>query len=266
MCAMRRKQLQESLARVSLARRFYYFHEIGSTSDWAKELVRRAGKRADLHGTVIIAEHQTSGRGRHNRQWSAPFGKALLFSIILSPAGDSLPGLAIPVAVAEALRSTTGANAEIKYPNDILVDRRKVGGILLEQESCGEKRLLVAGIGINCNQDSHELPPQARIAATSLRLATGCQADISEIVGAIIDRIDYYLDPMHDGALHTRMSSLCTTIGKIVEIHTQTEQFGGTAMAITSDGALVVRTESGIQRLVYSGDVRQLTMNDATDA
>lgn len=260
-----KEQLQAEFADVELARRIYFFPEIASTSDWAKKLVERAGPRADLHGTVILAEHQTAGRGRHNRQWVAPQGKALLFSIILAGRHAPRLGMAVPVAVCDAIRFVTGVEAGIKYPNDILIGRRKVGGILLEAVGSGPNPYVVAGIGVNCHQTPEELPPNPRLAATSLRIECDHEIRVSALAAAIIRCLAPLLDDDSPARVHSRMSALCVTIGRIVEITTPTEEFGGTALAITSDGALLVRTDSGMQRLVYSGDVRQLTMGHASD-
>jgi BirA family biotin operon repressor/biotin-[acetyl-CoA-carboxylase] ligase len=148
----------------------------------------------DLEGTVAVADEQTEGRGRLGRSWHAPAGTALLFSTLLIPAVEAsrLPELSLVAgdAVAEAIADTTGLDPKIKFPNDILIEGRKVAGILAESS---EGRV-VLGIGVNANQEEAELPADAQTEPTSLRLELGRRVDRAELLAAILAR----LEPAYD--------------------------------------------------------------------
>jgi BirA family biotin operon repressor/biotin-[acetyl-CoA-carboxylase] ligase len=151
----------------------------------------------DLEGTVAVADEQTEGRGRLGRSWHAPAGTALLFSTLLIPAVEAsrLPELSLVAgdAVAEAIADTTGLDPKIKFPNDILIEGRKVAGILAESS---EGRV-VLGIGVNANQEEAELPADAQTEPTSLRLELGRRVDRAELLAAILAR----LEPAYDSWL-----------------------------------------------------------------
>jgi BirA family biotin operon repressor/biotin-[acetyl-CoA-carboxylase] ligase len=151
----------------------------------------------DLEGTVAVADEQTEGRGRLGRSWHAPAGTALLFSTLLIPAVEPsrLPELSLVAgdAVAEAIADTTGLDPKIKFPNDILIEGRKVAGILAESS---EGRV-VLGIGVNANQEEAELPAEAQTEPTSLRLELGRRVDRAELLAAILAR----LEPAYDSWL-----------------------------------------------------------------
>ena len=152
-----------------LASQVFYEDEVESTQDVAFELMVEGRP----HGTVIIAEHQTGGRGRSRRHWYSNPGKSLLFSILLDleppETFASVLTIAIATAVARAIQDVAGVPARIKFPNDILVHGKKVAGILLEVRDCGVPARAVAGIGVNVNQRQEELDKMIRETATSLR-------------------------------------------------------------------------------------------------
>ena len=265
---MRRDDIQLALAAIPIVRRIYHFSEIPSTSDWAKHLIRRAGPLAQLHGTLIVADHQTSGRGRLRRRWLAPPDKAVLFTLILEhPPQPRLLAMLGPVSVCEAVRAIAQVNARIKYPNDVLVGERKVSGILLESVSSHRREFFTLGIGINVNQSQDDFADVTRNhgTPTSLAVETGTEYALPSILAKVLRTIDSYMEPEALSALPTRMNALCDTVGRLVDVHTPHGLVHGTAVAVADDGALVVRTESGIQQSVYSGDVRQLTAESRED-
>ena len=288
-----REALQAALEAVELARRFYFFESIASTSDFARDLIARAGgarAAGDLHGTVVVADHQSAGRGRFQRAWLAPPGTALLFTLILDRGQVPAPPLltlALPVATAVAITRHTGLAARIKFPNDILVHERKTAGILLEQPPGAG--VVLAGIGVNVHQTADQLPPPTHVPPTSLEMEL---PRVSEKPETSHDNAD---DPSHDAntsasatsslgpqrpallaeilcrlsaliatpdpaaELPRRMNQLCDTLGRHVEVTTPDGILRGVALSITSDGALMVRTDAGMQRPIYSGDIKQLT-------
>ena len=144
-------------------------------------------------GAVVATNEQTEGRGRLGRSWQAPAGTSLLFSIVLTPPvpGERLPELSVVAgeAVAEAIASETGLTTTVKPPNDVLVDGRKVAGVLAE---ANEGRVTL-GIGINVMQDESELPPRAEFPATSLALA-GATADRATLLAAVLEALERRYD------------------------------------------------------------------------
>ena len=148
----------------------------------------------DPEGAVAVAEEQSEGRGRLGRSWHAPAGTSILVSILLRPAIDPprLPELSLVAggAVAEAIAETTGLDPAIKFPNDVLLGGKKVAGILAESS---EGRV-VLGIGVNANQTAEQLPGDAAIEPTSLRLATGREIDRLELLAAILLHVERAYD------------------------------------------------------------------------
>lgn len=159
----------------------------------------------DPEGAVAVAEEQTEGRGRLGRSWHAPARTSILVSILLRPAVDPprLPELSLITggAVAEAIAETTGLDPTVKFPNDVLLDGKKVAGILAESS---EGRV-VLGIGVNANQTAHQLPGGAAIEPTSLRLATGREIDRVELLAAIL----LHVERAYDAWIATGTSASC---------------------------------------------------------
>lgn len=147
-----------------------------------------------MEGAVAVAEEQTEGRGRLGRSWQAPARTAVLVSVLLRPEVDPprLPQLSLVAgrAVADALAATTGITPTVKFPNDVLVDGKKVAGILAES-SDGR---VVLGIGVNVNQAADQLPAEAETPPTSLRLETGAEVDRAPVLAAILAEVERAYD------------------------------------------------------------------------
>jgi BirA family transcriptional regulator, biotin operon repressor / biotin---[acetyl-CoA-carboxylase] ligase len=148
----------------------------------------------DPEGAVVAADEQTEGRGRLGREWLAPAGTSLLFSVLLRPAVDAarLPELSLVAgrACAEAIAEVAGIETEVKFPNDVLARGRKVAGILAE----ATEGRVVLGIGVNVRQEPGQLPPDARTPATSLLLETGREVERAGLLVAILDRLERRYD------------------------------------------------------------------------
>jgi BirA family transcriptional regulator, biotin operon repressor / biotin---[acetyl-CoA-carboxylase] ligase len=169
-----------------LGRPYRYVEETASTQ-------RLLGPDAP-EGETVVANHQTAGRGRLGRDWEAPPGTSVLLSVCLRPAvaPARLPELTVVAAgaVAEAIAAETGVEPTLKHPNDLLVDGRKIAGILAE---ASEGRV-VLGVGVNANQTSDELPRTPRLPASSLALETGNEVDRARLVAAILNRLGPAID------------------------------------------------------------------------
>jgi BirA family biotin operon repressor/biotin-[acetyl-CoA-carboxylase] ligase len=225
---------------------YLYAVETPSTQD----VLRDSGHP---HGAVAVAEHQTVGRGRSGRRWEDEPATALLFSVLLEPPDDApLPQLSLVagVAVAVALEREAAVPTLVKWPNDVLVEREKVAGILLE--ASGGR--VVCGIGINVDQDSEELPRDTRAPATSLRLAAGRRFDRGVLLAAVLEELERrYVAWLEHGlaALADELERRHALDGAVVMV----EGRRGTAGAIAPDGRLTVELEGGEMLLVESGDV-----------
>ncbi len=200
-------------------------------------------------GSLALADVQTAGRGRLGRSWEAPSGTALLFSILLKPtSGRSLPQLALVagVAVADALEEVTGLAAQIKWPNDVMIRRQKVAGILAEAQSGA----VVLGIGVNLNQTHDQLPDRGG----SLRTTTGQEWQrepvLEALVGALGRRYDEWLagglDAVYDG-----LGSRDFLRGRRVSVN----GISGVAVKIDREGRLEIDLGHGEVRTAESGEV-----------
>ncbi len=208
-------------------------------------------------GLVLVAEHQTAGRGRLGREWVTP-GPHLADGVV--PAGARRgAGRALAVAAAadrcrrgRAVRRVAGVRADLKWPNDVLADGLKLGGILLERVEHAGAAAAVVGIGVNCAQSSEELPvPEA----TSLALVAGQPVDRAALLGALLVELAGRYDEWRSGGdLRGAYLELCGTPGQDVRVAVPGGEVVGRAVDVDTGGRLVVRTEAGEQRL-GAGDV-----------
>lgn len=232
---------------------------VGSTNELAKELAQKGAPE----GTVVVAEEQTGGKGRMGRVWYSPAGKGLWFSVILrpciSPADASKMALVCAVAVARAIRENTGLPAGIKWPNDILLDGRKVAGILTEMNAEIDRvNYLVAGIGINVSQNSSEMPPGLAEIATSLAEQKGSPVVRAELLAAVINYLDLYYRDFVAGNFTTILSAwkdMSVTLNRWVRVISLNYQDEGIAFDIDDEGALLLMKKDGSMKRIISGDV-----------
>ena len=223
---------------------------VPSTNDYAKNLARQGA----AHGTAVMAKCQTAGRGRMGRSFLSPEG-GLYLSVILRPRerAEKLMALTAMLAAAacDAVEQVCGIRPGIKWINDLVLDGKKLAGVLTElsltADGCVE--YAVCGIGINCNGDLSSLSPEVRKIATSLLEQTGKQTDISALTEAMVHR---WTNPDINWLETYRRD--CVTLGKTVRI-LGAEEYTATAVDIDHDGALVVKTEDGELHRVFSGEV-----------
>jgi BirA family biotin operon repressor/biotin-[acetyl-CoA-carboxylase] ligase len=246
-------------------------HDIGRTIHYrdvapsTNELAFRLAQEGAFHGEVVIAEQQTQGRGRRGRQWVSPHGQNLYFSAILRP---DLPPQRAPeltlvaaVAVAETLREAGADTAAIKWPNDLQIDGKKVAGILTELSAEPDQvHFAVLGIGVNLNVRAGDFPPEVAGLATSLMEARGRRVPRALFAAALLTRLEDWLDAHQDrgfALVREAWKSLSNTLGQEVLVKTERREFSGIAEDIDETGALLVRTSSGLEKVV-AGDVEQL--------
>lgn len=235
------------------------FAETTSTNDVVEKLARDGV----AEGVVVFAEKQTKGRGRLGRKWVSPARKGLWFSVLLRPRLRPHELTRVTVASATALRRAiqnhTGLEPDIKWPNDILLNGRKVAGILTELHAeVDQVKYVTLGIGVDVNVDAAELPPEVRKTATSLRAEAGRRLPRPELAVAILRELDADYARINDQLfpeLADEWEAHCGTIGRQVTIRAGHHETRGRAEALGDEGALLVRTEHGHLERIVGGDV-----------
>jgi len=233
-----------------LEQRIHYFPEIGSTMDAARELA----KKGVGEGTIVIAEAQAHGRGRLSREWLSPKG-GIYFTLILrpsiSPAYAPRINLMASVAVATTIRKLFGLNAELKWPNDVLIGGRKVCGILAEMDAeMDVVNFVNVGIGINANASV----PQFEKTATSLKDALGREISRKEFLSVLLMEIERRQALLMEADLLDEWKKLSGTLNKYVRILSPGEVIVGRAIDIDTTGALIIRKRNGSLKKALAGD------------
>ncbi|NLT74323.1 MAG: biotin--[acetyl-CoA-carboxylase] ligase [Chloroflexi bacterium] len=249
-------EILKRLATVRIGRALEHYQVIDSTNrrafEWAQE--------GAPDGSVVIAEEQTSGRGRLGRRWEAPAGAALLCSIVLrptlTPAQAQRVTMITSLAAVEAIHRVANVRAEIKWPNDLVIAERKVGGILTELAMAGRNLgAVIVGVGINVTLDPAQLS-EVRVPATSLwaEVGTGVcrQALLCEFLQGVDDRYQAMQagwSPLEEWRSHL------ATLGTAVDVGTTEDVIRGIATDVDGDGALIVREATGVVHRILAGDV-----------
>ena len=209
---------------------------------------------ADLpEGAVAVTDHQTAGRGRLGRAWVEAPGTAVLCSVLLRPPAERRAAelsLVAAVAVAEAVEGATGLSAQIKWPNDVMLNRRKVAGILAEMRG----DVVVVGIGINVNQTREQLPADARTPAGSLRSLTGCEYDRDTVLSSLLSGLERRYAQWRANGLDGVFDDLGSRDflrGRRVRVGEE----AGTALQIDRGGRLEIAFDDGERRAIESGEV-----------
>ena len=253
-------------ATARLGRRIEYFDSIDSTNTEA----RRLAADGAIEGTVVIAETQSKGRGRLGRSWASPPLRNLYASIVLRPpiavAEAAQLTLVAGVAVAEAIREWA-PDAAIKWPNDIVINGRKLAGILTEMEADDDRvRFVILGIGVNLNAAPEDFPEELRDKATALCGAAGRFIDRTAFADRLLSRLNerYELFLAHGFAALRPVWEACSCLtGRAVQIDGAGQRRAGVVTGISDDGALVLRDAAGRDVRVVAGDV---TVVDGYDA
>lgn len=241
---------------IDLVKKVIVFDEIPSTNSKAKELARKG----EEEGTIVIARIQKKGRGRFDRLWESPEG-GLYLSIILRP--DCPPNKATILTLVTSLVVSKTINSydlssNIKWPNDVRVNGKKIAGILLESEAHKNKvEYIILGVGINLNIDTNFLSKKIRLISTSLSREIGTSVDYHSFFKKLLFNFDKYyklfLDKKYDLILK-EWKNQSDTLGRRVRINTSSEQIIGKAYDIDQSGFLIVIGDSGERKKVASGD------------
>lgn len=249
--------IRRSMRATKLGKTIYSFDSIDSTNSFARTL------RDDEspHGTVIVAEEQTAGRGRQGRLWQSQKGMNLLFSIVLKePSIQERIGIlpfAAALATADGIEHVSGCVVECKWPNDLMLGRKKVAGMLIEAVTQSDPvTRVILGIGINVNQT--EFAGELAQRATSLKLHTSKEIDRVLLLCAIVEELDHRIEQLKQFSPQMLLDDWkrrTTMFGSLITLAEHLESAMVRAIDVAPNGALVIEDEAGIRREVFAGDV-----------
>lgn len=239
--------------------RFHWFSEIDSTND----LLRTMARNGAPHGTVLIADRQTNGHGRRGRSFQSLGGVGVYLSLLIRP--DCVPTdlmhltCAAAVAMCEAVQAAAGFRPGIKWTNDLVYKKRKLGGILTELgfTTKGQLDYAIIGIGINCCQKETDFAPEIQNIAASLSMVSGQEIDRAKVAAAMMDalfRMDQCLLTKKNAMLEQYRKD-CITVGQEISLVRGDDVRHGLALTVDDEGALVVRFPDGSVEAVNSGEV-----------
>jgi BirA family biotin operon repressor/biotin-[acetyl-CoA-carboxylase] ligase len=227
-----------------------WFERLDSTNRYVLDEAARGA----AEGLVVVAGEQTHGRGRLGRVWVAPPGASLLVSVLLrpdlAPERSGLLTMAAGLAVIDAVATLGGIDARLKWPNDVVVDDRKLAGILAERSDGA------VVIGMGCNVRWDDFPPDLTEIATACNLLTSAAVDVDDVLAGWLRALDVRLDALDRVLTDARRRS--ATIGRRVHVELADAAFDGDAVGLTDDGHLRVRDGSGEVCVVAAGDIVHL--------
>jgi len=254
--------VSNALPECRLARAVHYRASVDSTN----RLARQLGEAGEPDGTLVVADEQTAGRGRHQRTWVSPPGAGLYASVVLRPpfaAAESGPAiqLAAGIAIAEALGGFLPEQPSLRWPNDCYVRDRKIAGVLVEAETSGHGfDFLVCGMGINVNHQAEDFPADLRDRATSLALQVGHRVSRLSVLQALLVALDSWesawrsfgMGPIRDRWLELSPGS----VGGRVNVQTDRGMIEGEADGLSDEGYLRVRSDGAVQEIAVGELVR----------
>ena len=252
--------VSQHLRGTSFGKRILHFFQVESTNDVALHL----GEKGEPQGTIVVAEKQTAGRGRAGHSWVSEASAGIYVTILLrppiSPVISPVLTIAAGLAARDAIAEQTGLAPDIRWPNDIMLNEKKICGILTEmQAEPGRIHFAALGLGINVNQT--KMPSQIESIATSLRIETGRAHSRLELLARLLRHLDrYYNQFVAEGAApillqFAQVSSYAE--GKRVLITTEKESFAGTTAGLEPSGILRVRRDDGTVEPVISGNLSE---------
>ena len=236
-----------------IGQKVIYYPRLTSTMEVAKQEVQQGA----AEGTIVIADEQTTGKGRMNRVWLSPRGSIAL-SIILYPSLASLPYLIMlaSLAVVHSIEAAAGLRSQVKWPNDILINGRKVCGILIESSVRGSiVDYAIIGIGVNVNLELSDFP-EILPAATSLSDELGREVSRLSLIRRLLVEIEkLYLTLPAGGSIYQEWRDNLETIGKKIQVKSDKITYQGIAESVATDGSLLLRHPDGRLTKIVAGDV-----------
>lgn len=240
-------------------RELTFYSEVQSTQNAARDLAEAGAPE----GALVVADHQSSGRGRMGRSWVSPPGKGIYMSMIMRPSVPihCAPQLTLLTAVAlcRSLRQLTNLDIGIKWPNDLLIDGKKISGILLESTAEDERlKYIIAGIGISVNLSEGDYPEEVLAKATSLRIASGKVFSRAAIIAEFLREWEALYDAFLQegfGPIAALWESLSVSIGRTVRLTTPQGEMMGVPVGLEPSGAIRVRLEDGTVVSIFSAEM-----------
>jgi len=244
----------------AIGQKIYYHDRAGSTND----LLKHYALGGEAEGTVVVAKEQTRGRGRRGRYWHSQRDMGLYFSFLLKPKIDPRQlgwiSLYAAIAVAKAINKMTGMSATLKWPNDILLVEKKVGGILVEAHTTASKvRDVIVGIGINVLHPPGAFPPKLRSVSGSLLSCTEKVISKQDLLQAILFELNVLYCDSKDGdwpqTILKKWMALCGHLGSQVSIENGESFYSGRFVGLNELGHAIIQMENGDRHIVQAGDV-----------
>lgn len=251
-------ELGSRMETVWAGKNLVYLDEVDSTNNYARKLAEDGAP----HGTLVVADYQNGGKGRRGRTWVMPHGKAIAMSLIvhpdIRPEKASMMTLVIGMAAAKAIKNITGLDAGIKWPNDVVIDGRKISGILTEMSAEMDAiHYVVIGIGINANFT--ELPEEIKETATSLQLQLGHPVDRGAVICGVMKEFEEYYEKFMEKEsmelLIEEYHQMLVNLNRQVCVLEPGNEYSGIARGIDKTGQLLVEKERGEIVPVYAGEV-----------
>ncbi|MGA2780348.1 MAG: biotin--[acetyl-CoA-carboxylase] ligase [Smithella sp.] len=255
---LNQEKLKQNLDGKFIGYQLYYYEEISSTNDEAFRL----GLAGAPEGTALIANSQSAGKGRMQRVWHSPADSNIYTSIILRPQIEPArtPQISIlaGVAVADVLESYCPDRIKLKWPNDVLIDGKKVCGILSQvKTTVSEVDFIVLGMGINVNINYNQLPEEIRNLATSLAMETGQEVSRLELIISLYENLTKWYKQLIQngfGPIKEKWQSLTPMIGQTVQVMFGEEEVNGKAIGLDDDGSLILLAAGNKEFKVSAGD------------
>ena len=248
--------VQANLKTRILGKHIEYYTRLESTNSEAWELINDGCE----NGTIIITDYQYSGKGRGNRSWSASPNKSLTFSIVLSPDINSKFSNWIPLISCLAVQkgiATFSTKVEFKYPNDIMIGKKKLGGILCQSKVSGEKvNQAVIGIGINVNEKIEDFNISIQNTSTSLHINSKKIYQKERVLAEILNQLEIIIDrfPSNIDLIKSNWEDSCNHINKNITFHNNNEIIKGTFKSLSNSGNAIL-VINGVEREYFTGEI-----------
>ncbi len=245
-------KIKDNLHTNVIGREVITLERAASAMDIAKEML----KEGAAEGTTIFVEEQTRGRGRSGREWYCKDGKGLLLTVVLKPVIQPKKSYLLmvftAVAIVKTIRDMFKLPVEIDWPNDLVINNKKLGGIIVEtQNNTGQSKDYIVGIGINVNLKKHELPGHIDQPITSLAIEKETFVDRANFARALLQNLDsWYLilkDERHEHIVE-KWQEFCVNIGRMVNVRNAKKEFTGIFLGISNNGELILQLDNGRKR------------------
>jgi BirA family transcriptional regulator, biotin operon repressor / biotin---[acetyl-CoA-carboxylase] ligase len=245
-------KIKINLKTTRIGKKIVVYNSTASTNDAAAKYA----KSKNNDGLVVLAEEQVKGRGRSGNKWLSGKGDSVICSILLTNCAINaeLLSLTMAVATAEAIGKCVKAEAKIKWPNDIILNNKKVAGILVESKKANKSNALIIGIGINCHQSKTDFPAELRKTATSIDIETGGTIDRTSLIKRLLTSIENSLEiaEQNKDEIIEDWQRLSTQLGQRVTLVYNRKKFAGNCIGIDPENGLILQLDTGGIRMFHA--------------